>query len=154
VNLEPGNAIDVGGVEYGLAQFHFHAPSEHELDGRHTALEVHFVHKTSDGKLGVVGILVDELGAENTALAPIFKAMDKPGDVDVDLADILPRKHAYYTYEGSLTTPPCSEGVHWMVLQERLHTSKSNVKRFTKLFPRNARPAQAINDRTVEAAGD
>jgi carbonic anhydrase len=150
VDLQPGNSIEVGGARYELAQFHFHTPSEHLIDGHHSALEVHFVHKTADGKLGVVGILIDEKGAASHALEPVLKAIAKPGELEVDLPAILPKKHLYFTYPGSLTTPPCSEGVRWMVLKERLHTSAAHVKEFQKLFPHNARPAQALHDRTVE----
>jgi carbonic anhydrase len=150
VNLEPGNSIDVSGTKYELAQFHFHTPSEHLVDGHHTALEVHFVHKTAEGKLAVVGILIDEKGAANAAMQPVFAALDKPGAIDVDLPAILPRKHLYFNYPGSLTTPPCSEGVNWIVLKERLHTSAASVKAFKKIFPHNARPAQEVGERVVQ----
>jgi carbonic anhydrase len=154
VNLEPESSIDVGGKKFELAQFHFHTPSEHAFDGDRAAMEVHFVHKTAEGKLGVVGILMDEKGAANAALEPVFAAMAKPGPVAVDLPAILPRKHGYYAYEGSLTTPPCSEGVQWMVLKERLHVSPRQVKEFKKLFQANARPIQDLHDRVVEAAAE
>ena len=150
VNLDAGNSIDLAGVKYELLQFHFHTPSEHLVDGKHTPLEVHFVHKGGD-KLAVVGLFIDERGAANAALAPVFKQLGQPGDLDVDLPAILPAKRQYFTYAGSLTTPPCSEGVTWLVMKERLHTSQASVREFKKIFPMNARPAQAIHARVIEA---
>lgn len=149
VNLDPGSSIDVSGTKYDLLQFHFHTPSEHLLDGHHTAMEVHFVHKTAGGKLGVVGLFMDEQGAASAALKPVLAAIHTPGEIAVNLPAILPKKHLYYTYAGSLTTPPCAEGVHWMVLKEHLHVSAAQVKEFKKLFKHNARPAQELNDRAV-----
>ena len=158
-NAPVGSSIDVGGTQYELAQFHFHAPSEHTIDGKHASMEVHFVHKTAVGKLGVVGVLmrspVDSGDAPaNAALEPIWAAMPKKSEqsvegVKVDLGKLLPASHVYYAYEGSLTTPPCSEGVHWMVLEGSIPVSRAQVKAFNDLFHHNARPVQARNAREL-----
>lgn len=153
VNLPPGSSLDVGGTAYELLQFHFHTPSEHVIDGKAAPMEAHFVHKTAAGKLGVVGMMMTEGKTPNGALEGVFGQLPvKPDDkreVEIDLAALLPENHSYFTYEGSLTTPPCSEGVHWMVLKQPLRTSAAQVKSFRKLFPLNARPVQALNTRQV-----
>lgn len=111
VNYDEGSSIDVGGKTYNLKQFYFHTPSEHTLKGQPTDLEMHLVHQSADGQLAVVGVMLKQ-GAENSTYAPVFNNM--PGavnDVTVNAADLLPAERTYYRYNGSLTTPPCSEGV-------------------------------------------
>jgi carbonic anhydrase len=160
VNLDEKSTAtaEFGQGVYKLAQFHFHAKSEHKLNGQHSPMEVHFVHKQGD-KLAVVGILLDDSGAANAAFKPVFDGFGKATAakdgiaIEVDLSKLAPKKLGYFTYPGSLTTPPCSEGVHWMVLGQKEHLSKAQVAAFNKAFPHgNARPAQALNDRTVEVA--
>jgi carbonic anhydrase len=156
VNLPPGSYLDLGGTRYELAQFHFHTPSEHQLDGKAWPLEAHFVHKTAEGKLAVVGLLV-KTGAENVALKPLFANLpaseDAKNQLEVDPAALLPKKLEYFTYEGSLTTPPCSEGVHWMVLERPITASDAQIRAFRKLFHHNARPIQPLHARAVELEG-
>ncbi len=152
VNFENGNSIQLGDAKYDLTQMNFHAPSEHTVDGKHAALEVHFVHKNPDGVLAVVSVLVDTKGAANKALAVLFKAMDKPVNVEINLPALLPEHRGYFRYEGSLTTPPCAEQVQWLVLQQHLHTRGQHVRHFRSLFKQNARPTQALNDRVVASA--
>jgi carbonic anhydrase len=153
VNLSAGSSLEVGGIAYDLLQFHFHSPSEHVMDGKPSPMEVHFVHKTSTGKLGVVGMMMTKEKTANGALAGVFTDLPAKADdkrqVEIDLAALLPENHSYFTYEGSLTTPPCSEGVHWMVLKQPLRISAAQIKSFRKLFPLNARPVQALNTRQV-----
>jgi carbonic anhydrase len=160
VNVPPGSAVAVGDHQYALQQFHFHAPSEEAVRGKHHALVAHFVHKDVDGKLAVVAVLFD-VGKANPALEPVFERLPaKEGEeevfdqVSIDPASVLPAQHGYYEFEGSLTTPPCSEGVRWLVLKQPVTLSQAQLDAFRKLFPRNARPVQPLNGRVVrESAG-
>jgi carbonic anhydrase len=156
VNLPPGSYLELDGTRYELAQFHFHTPSEHQLNGKAWPLEIHFVHHTAEGKLAVVGVLV-KTGAENAALKALFGNLPATQEVknqlEVDPTALLPAKLEYFTYEGSLTTPPCSEGVHWMVVEGPIAASKAQVEAFRKLFPQNARPIQPLHARAIELEG-
>ena len=150
----PGSTIEVEGKTYSLAQFHFHARSEHTLNGQYAPMEVHFVHQSADGELAVVGALIN-LGAENAAFAPVLAHLpahegepETISGVTVDAAAMLPADRAYYRYEGSLTTPPCSEGVHWFVLHGGLEFSAAQIAAFTALYPDDYRPLQPLGSRT------
>ncbi|QNK02136.1 carbonic anhydrase [Dyella telluris] len=145
------------GDTYHLAQFHFHAPSEHVTDGKRFPLELHFVNE--DGrKVAVIGVLV-KLGEKNETLAPVLNSLPATGPVSlkstkppvtVDLASVLPHDHKAFVYTGSLTTPPCTEGVHWIVLSEPIQMSKDQIESFTHIFPDNHRPLQKINGREID----
>jgi len=155
VNYGPGSSIDVGGHRYELKQFHFHHPSENKLHGKASALEIHFVHADADGKLAVVGVLVDE-GAANPALQTLWDNIPKTkgreskvAGVNVNAAELLPATHGYYNFPGSLTTPPCSEGVSWFLLKAGDHASGEQIAAFAKLYPLNARPVQPLHGRTI-----
>lgn len=154
VNFPEGNTMTVGGTTYKLLQYHFHASSEHTIDGKSYPLEAHLVHKTDDGKLGVIGVMLEQ-GAENPAIAEVFSNLPKaPGkiakdDVKVNPATLLPEQLSYYNYSGSLTTPPCSEGVNWMVLTTPVEASAEQISAFTSIFAENNRPVQALNERVV-----
>jgi len=147
VNAEPGCSCTIGGATYDLQQFHFHHPSEHLLDGRSFEMEVHFVHKSTDGGLAVVGIFVQP-GAYNTALQPILDQMPKSagGEVAIpgvfDPAGFFPFSQTFFRYRGSLTTPPCSEGLTWTVFRDPIEASPGQISQFAALFPNNARPVQ------------
>lgn len=150
VDVEPGCTLRVGGTEYALLQFHFHHPSEHLLSGKAFDLECHFVHKAASGALAVVGVFIRP-GAENKALSPIWSVMpaaegEATGPV-VDPAALLPSGRGYFRYMGSLTTPPCSEGLTWTVLKEPVEASTDQIRRFASLFANNARPVQPLNRR-------
>ena len=155
VNPAAGGTLTLASGEYKLVQFHFHAPSEEKIDGKAYPLGAHFVHRNDEGKLAVVGVLF-KIGKENPVLAKIFAAMPKkaesksalPGELDP--ADLLPASRDYYAFTGSLTTPPCSEGVRWQILQTPVELSKAQLAAFRKLYPMNARPVQPLNGRTVE----
>lgn len=154
VNYAPGSTATIGGKTYELKQFHFHIPSEHELGSAHKAMELHLVHQAADGELAVVGILLVP-GAENAALAPIFSHLPTavqpatPVDgVNVDAASFLPATQTYYHYDGSLTTPPCSQGVKWQVMSTPVELSQAQIDAFKAIFPENARPVQSLGDRT------
>jgi len=155
VNVPPGSAITVADHSYALQQFHFHTPSEEAIRGKHHALVAHFVHKDAEGKLAVVAVLFD-VGKSNAALAPVLAKMPpKEGPeltvegTSLDPARLLPSKRGYYEFEGSLTTPPCSEGVRWFVLKQPVTLSQQQLDAFRKLYPRNARPTQPLNGRVV-----
>lgn len=157
VNYEPGSGITVGGEHYELLQLHFHTPSEHTVNHKPAAMEVHFVHKNAEGALAVVGALL-ETGADNRALREVWAKMPKKAgpskthdDVMLNARDFLPSDTNYYRYMGSLTTPPCSEGVNWFVLLEPLTIGADQVARFAKLIGDNARPVQHRNHRLVLA---
>jgi carbonic anhydrase len=156
VNYAPGSSIDIGGAHYELMQFHFHKPSEEKVQGKSHAMVAHLVHKAADGKLAVVAVLLDKGSANRTidtiwANLPKEKEKETAVDVTVDAAALLPRDKGYYTFQGSLTTPPCSEGVRWFVLKTPMKITESEIMAFGKLYPMNARPIQPLNGRAIEA---
>ena len=154
VDYQAGSGIVLDGTRYGLVQFHFHHRSEHTVDGADFPLEMHMVHADADGALAVVGVLVEEGGA-NEALAPVFRQM--PGEAGpaamvegtVDAAALLPGRRTTWRYAGSLTTPPCSEGVSWLVMTEPVTASRGQIEAFKALFPVNNRPVQPLNGRRL-----
>lgn len=154
---EDAGALNEVGVEYKLVQVHFHTPSEHVVNGKHYPLEGHFVHASDKGVLAVLGVFFTE-GAENPALATLLKhTPKKPGGMipvegaSIDPNALLPKDNRIYRYNGSLTTPPCSEGVQWHVLAEPVTASKKQIAAISKLEGRNARPVQKLNDRLLVA---
>ncbi len=144
-----------GGTTYNLVQVHFHAPSEHVIDGRPAPIEAHFVHKSDDGSLAVLGVFVVE-GAENPALAAVLSHLpatttpaETYSDVAVDLVAMLPKDMSVYRYMGSLTTPPCTEGVAWHVLKQPITASKEQIGQLAIVLHGNARPVQPLNGRPL-----
>ena len=152
VNAAPGSSCIIGKMKYDLLQFHFHHPSEHLLNGKPLDLECHFVHKSASGDLAVVGIFFMS-GAHNGALQLIFDQMPKDAGAElkakgtIDPQALLPASRNYFRYMGSLTTPPCSEGITWTVFKEAVQLSPDQIKQFASLFPNNARPVQRKNRR-------
>ncbi len=152
VNADAGCSCVIGGTRYELQQFHFHHPSEHLLAGKGFDLEAHFVHKSSAGALAVVGVFIRP-GAANAALQAIFDEMPKTEGPElksggaIDPAALLPKAGGYFRYIGSLTTPPCSEGLTWTVYREPVEASVEQIRQFAALFPNNARPVQRRNQR-------
>jgi carbonic anhydrase len=155
VNVPPGNFLVYGGTRYELKQFHFHSPSEHNVNGEHTAMEMHFVNQTPEGKTAVLGVLLTT-GRANAGLEPIFSALPPPGGtpktVQVDLGALLPKDRTHFAYAGSLTTPPCTEGVQWLVIVAQPEISKAQVDAFHARYPANARPTQAWHGRKISIA--
>jgi len=156
VNCPGGDTVLVGDKPYSLAQFHFHSPSEHTVDGKHAAMEMHLVHKSADGALAVLGVLIEE-GAENAAFAPIWNNLPAEkgdekhySDVIYDLNALLPADHSVYRYDGSLTTPPCSEGVSWMVMRNPIQLSADQIGKFRAHINGNNRPVNPLNGRIVQ----
>ena len=156
VDVKKGSYINLGSSRYELIQYHFHTPSENNIQGVSFPLEAHFVHADKDGNLAVVGVMFEE-GKENTQLSELWKKMPmKAGEnypLTVEAKDInklLPNDKEYYRFNGSLTTPPCSEGVKWMVLAKPLSISKEQVEKFSHaVHGFNNRPIQEINARVI-----
>jgi carbonic anhydrase len=155
VNMAPGSALTLNGVPYELKQFHFHTPSENDIDERPYAMEAHLVHGDRNGHLAVIAVLF-QLGAEDSAIAHVFADSPKVADTrktltaPVDPNDLLPKGRDYYAFTGSLTTPPCTEGVSWIVLREPLTVSKEEVAFLeAAMHGHNNRPIQPLHARTV-----
>ncbi len=154
VNADAGSSCTIGGSKYDLLQFHFHHPSEHLLAGKAFDLECHFVHRASSGALAVVGVFIKP-GARSAALAPLFDSMpaqegpERKVSGTIDPAALVPKSSTYFRYMGSLTTPPCSEGLTWTVFKEPIEASSEQIKQFAMLFSNNARPIQKQNRRFV-----
>ncbi|HEY0835147.1 MAG TPA: carbonic anhydrase family protein [Azospirillum sp.] len=153
VNAPAGGTMTLRGKAYSMLQFHFHSPSEHTLDGKSFPMEVHFVHKAADGELAVLGVFMDQ-GARHDATEAIWAAMPEQAGPETEVAGatvdpnaFLPKGRRHFRYMGSLTTPPCSEGVVWTMLRESIAVSADQIARFAKLFPLNARPVQPLNRR-------
>lgn len=153
VNYDPGSYIELDNIRYDLTQFHFHAPSEHSINGQLFDAELHLVHKSADGKLAVVGILIKS-GAENPAFTttwenlPFTKTLVRPLSLEVDATALLPAGQEVYGYSGSLTTPPCTEGVKWNVMAAPIEMSATQLFVFSNVFEGNNRPVQPLNGRT------
>ena len=155
VNVAPGNAIEVQGRRFELLQFHFHRPSEERIDGRQFEMSVHLVHRDAQGRLAVVAVLL-ERGAAQPLLQtvwnhlPLEKNEEAAARSLLDLTQLLPPKQGYFTYMGSLTTPPCSEGVLWLVMQQPVPVSGTQIDIFSRLYPMNARPIQQAAGRMIK----
>ncbi len=155
VNVSGGNTITLAGREFELKQFHFHAPSENLIDGKPFAMEVHLVHVDKDGNAAaVIGVMFDK-GNKNQVIETLWKQMpQKTGErqeisTEVHPMDILPEEKDYYRFNGSLTTPPCSEGLWWLVMKDILTVSNQQVEAFDHVIGANNRPVQAINARPI-----
>jgi len=155
INYAGADTLTLGPASYQLVQYHFHAPSEHTVDGKRFPMEMHMVHKAADGKLAVVGVFIVE-GAHNSAFDPVWANLPSQKGVEthfphvkVDVDALLPTARSSYRYEGSLTTPPCSEGVNWVVITTPIQLSGDQVATFTRLIKDNNRPVQRLNGRTI-----
>jgi carbonic anhydrase len=158
VDLYGDNALTVRGSSYKLLQFHFHNPSEEQINYRGFAMVAHLVHKNAEGQLAVVSVLLDP-GVANALIHKVWTYM--PLDIGdrvrlpaglIDMNELLPKDQRYYQFMGSLTTPPCTEGVLWLVLKQPTPVSREQIRLFSQLFPNNARPVQAVNGRAVRDA--
>lgn len=157
LNYARGSSIDLDGVRYELVQFHFHKPSEEKIDGKSHPMVAHLVHKSADDKLAVVAVLLDA-GGTSPMIDVIWKNLPKRKEkeeliqnVTIDATDLLPKDRGYYTFQGSLTTPPCSEEVTWLVLKTPVKIAAAAVAEFGKIYPMNARPVQPVNGRSIWA---
>lgn len=155
VNYAPGSTMTVDGVTYDLLQFHFHAKSEHTVDGKHYPGEVHLVHKNDKEGLAVLGIFLKGGGAEFAPMKAVFdnlpekKSAPTKVNGNVNAAEFLPAGAKTWRYSGSLTTPPCSEGVKWHVMDTPISLSSAQWKKYTEIFDNNYRPVLPLNDRTL-----
>jgi carbonic anhydrase len=158
LDFAEGDTLRVGDRSYALTQFHFHHPSEHLVSGKRFAMEAHFVHAAADGGLAVIGVFMSP-GSTNAVFNKIVSTMPAeegppvPADHAIDPNGLLPTRQAYYRYEGSLTTPPCSETVDWLVLADRIEVAEADIARFARLYPMNARPVQNRNRRFILSSG-
>ncbi len=158
VDVQGDNTLTVRGMVYKLLQFHFHTPSEEQVNYRNAAMVTHLVHKSSDGQLAVVAVLMDP-GVANALINKVWTYMPLdandqvrlPSDI-ININELLPKDQRYYQFIGSLTTPPCTEGVLWMVLKTPTPVSREQIRLFQQLYPNNARPVQPVNGRPVRNA--
>jgi len=158
VKVNPGSYIVVGGVRYELVQFHFHHPGEEAVKGKLSDMDVHLVHKSADGKLAVIAVRLNEdMGMPNATLATLWQhlpatvgAHEKITEM-VNPGGLLPADRGYWTYTGSLTTPPCTEGVRWFVFEQDLGVSRDQLRAFAALYKMNSRPLQDTHGRRIEA---
>lgn len=159
-----GNLVYVGSERYELTQFHFHHPSEEAINGKHYAMGMHFMLKGSDGKTAGIAIMVNAANADRPAGLRVENVVDTlwkympthagkahviPG-VEVNPAGLVPHNTAYYVYMGSVTAPPCTEGVKWYVLKTPVTISRERIEAFAKLYPHDVRPVQALNGRVIQ----
>lgn len=155
VNMGAGNHITIMNRLYELVQFHFHRPSEERINGKGFEMVVHLVHKDADGRLAVVAVLIERGRAQNI-IQTVWNNLPLERDSPViptqaiDLNQLLPTRREYYTFMGSLTTPPCSEGVLWMVMKEPVQASSDQIAIFARLYPMNARPLQIQAGRLIK----
>ncbi|CAB4882366.1 unannotated protein [freshwater metagenome] len=152
---ENTNAVTIDSVEYDFLQMHFHAPSEHKLRGKKYPVEIHFVNKSAEGVLAVVGVFIEATRQDNPAWAPFIEHLGvKQADGNVEAAinfdALLPSNHTSIQYTGSLTTPPCSGGVRWNVMSTVVKLSHRQIEAFTKAYSGNNRPIQPTAGRTVQ----
>ncbi|WP_392564806.1 carbonic anhydrase family protein [Orbus wheelerorum] len=150
----PNDYVIVNGERYDLIQFHFHSPSENKINGKSYPMEGHFVHANKNGDLLVMAVMFDE-GAENTSAEQLLSLLseeeNKPTNFDnINISSFLPKDKSYYRFSGSLTTPPCSEGVTWIVLKHPMTLSKTEIDKFSHAFKHhNNRPIQPLNGRII-----
>jgi len=155
INYAPGSTLTVGNKIYSLKQFHFHHPSEEAINGKGFDMVAHLVHADAEGQLAVVAILF-KAGAPNPLLETLWRNIPsekgktvESSAVSVNIKDLLPSQHGYYTYRGSLTTPPCTEGVTWYVLKSTTSLSNEQLAAFGKVYSHNNRPTQKLAQREV-----
>jgi len=156
VDFKPGSHITVDGKKFTLKQLHFHAPSENTIDGHRYPLEAHLVHADAKGQLAVVAVMFED-GGDNAWLAGIEKSVPMQAETEIDLSksveatSLLPSDRDYYRFSGSLTTPPCTEGVRWLVLKHPVTASHGEVEKLHAAIGHdNARPVQQLHDRVVQ----
>ncbi len=154
VDYRPGSYLSADGRDYDLLQFHFHSPSEHTVDGLPYDMVAHLVHSNASGELLIVAILMEAL-EEHPLVQTIWDYLPEeglratPAGVTINVLDFIPLMSSYFAYSGSLTTPPCTEGVRWIVLDSPVKVSVAQVEQFNSFFPRSTRPLQPLNDRVI-----
>lgn len=156
VSYQAGGSLTFMGKQYQLVQFHFHRPSEERINGKQFEMVAHLVHRDSNGNLAVVGVMLTP-GAEHPFIQALWNHLPlmtddpvAPPDVQVDLNTLLPAQRQYFNFMGSLTTPPCSEGVLWFVMKQPVEVSPEQIAIFSRMYRNNARPIQPTNDRRIK----
>ena len=150
---QPGSFLYVGEDKFALEQCHVHTPSEHTIDGKQFDMEIHLVHKAEDGRVAVVGVLVE--GDDDDEL--VYPPYTLPGEAGETIvysgqhnpSDYLPRSREYFGYKGSFTTPPCSEGVLWLVMTEPILANNREIQKYREILKHNNRPVQPLNEREI-----
>ena len=157
VTVDEGSTFTFGDKTFALKQFHFHTPSEHTIDGKNMPMEMHLVHQSDDGSLAVVSVLFKEGKVANENFSKIIANLPNAKgeskhitDSNLELKVHLPKDNYAYHYIGSLTTPPCSENVQWLVLRDQVSLTSDQINAFSSRIGPNNRPTQALNDRTVK----
>jgi carbonic anhydrase len=155
INYGPGSSMSVGGKKYALRQFHFHRPSEEKINGKGFEMVVHLVHADQEGSLAVVAVLLEK-GEDNPLVHELWNDWPKEKEkeesldsVQIVVTRLLPADRGYYTFPGSLTTPPCTENVTWFVLKHPVTISAAEIEQFSKSYRHDARPTQPLYDRVV-----
>ena len=156
IQVNTSGGLKIGNQAYKLLQYHFHTPSEEAINGVHFKMNVHLVHQNAAGKLAVIGVNFKE-GAKNAYLDSFWSKLPRTKGAKVELnlpslSGILPVNLDYFTYAGSLTTPPCSEGVQFYILKDPVSISAEQLSNFQKLYPMNARPLQPLNERVIKSS--
>jgi|SRR5665213_1998867 len=158
VHVNPGSYMVAGGTRYNLVQYEFRTPSEEAVEGKLTDMSVQFLHKSADGQMAIVAVrLAENQDAPNAVLATLFSQLPRKSGDTVKIADLvnpggfLPADRAYWTYMGSLTTPPCTEGVRWFVFQQPVTLSRTQLRTYGAMFRMNTRPLQDAHGREIEA---
>ncbi len=158
VNYAEGSSVTIDGQEYKLKQFHFHTPSEHTVKGKSYAMEAHLVHQNQKGEYAVIALFI-EPGEENKLMETVWENIPETGkvkavnNVKINVANFLPKSESNYHYVGSLTTPPCHEGVNWYIFREPIQASREQINQFNEIYSVNSRPVQPINNRHIEFEG-
>jgi len=155
IDFGEGSSFSIDGKTFALKQYHFHTPSENTINGKHFPMEAHFVHASNKGELAVIAVMFVE-GKENKSLQTIIDHMPQHVGDKQDLSttklnaiDLLPANKDYYRFNGSLTTPPCSEGVRWIVMKTPVEASKAQLEAFSKVLGKNNRPVQPVEARPI-----
>jgi len=153
LNVSSGSNLTLNNKKFDLLQVHFHSPSEHKVDGKSFPMEAHFVHQSKEGELAVLGVLIKS-GQNNSALKPVWEVLPSKKQAETKIArtfleplELIPRNKKNFQYFGSLTTPPCTENVQWVVFEDTIELSSKQIRQFQKIFPLNARPVQPLNRR-------
>jgi carbonic anhydrase len=156
VVADNSGTLKIGADSYQLKQFHVHSPSEEAINGKKSDMVAHLVHQSEAGQLAVVAVLFEKGASANPvieAMASVIPKKEGPPQkheaIQINIADLLPKDKKYFTYQGSLTTPPCTEGVRWIVLKTPVAITEKALSQITTLYPENARPLQPLNGRKV-----
>jgi carbonic anhydrase len=158
VHVNPGSYIVADGVRYDLTEYHFHHPSEQAVNGKLTDMEIHLLHRSADGKVAVVAVrLLEDMGRPNATLATLWNQLPTTAGTTTSVTEmvnpggLLPDDKGYWAFTGSLSVPPCTEGVRWFVFEQEMTVSRAQLRTFAALFKVNSRPIQELHGRRIEA---